>query len=193
MGNLHCANWSVSKISDKYEGALSAVPMLDRVKRKLLARKLKGINLVKIGVRASPTEVVYCVFDFERDEVVNVGKICIPKSLGVPEQLKHIRLNLLDVLREYEISEAGIRILEPTAQSISIERVQIEGVIQEAFASSNVKSYYIGQISSIASRVGIERNQFKPLVDGDVSFEGFEGWGDLSKTEREATLCAMGA
>lgn len=193
MGNLHCANWSVSKISDKYEGALSAVPMLDRVKRKLLARKLKGINLVKIGVRASPTEVVYCVFDFERDEVVNVGKICIPKSLGVPEQLKHIRLNLLDVLREYEISEAGIRILEPTAQSISIERVQIEGVIQEAFASSNVKSYYIGQISSIASRVGIERNQFKPLVDGDASFEGFEGWGDLSKTEREATLCAMGA
>ena len=97
------------------------------------------------------------------------------------------------MIREYEISEAGIRILEPTAQSISIERVQIEGVIQEAFASSNVRSYYVGQISSIASRVGVERNQFKPLVDGDASFEGFENWGDLSKTEREATLCAMGA
>lgn len=193
MGNLYYVNWSVSKISDKYEGALSAVPILERVKRKLSARKLKGINIVKIGVRASPTEVVYCVFDSERDEVVNIGKICIPKSLGVPEQLKHIRLNLLDVLREYEISEAGIRILEPTAQSISIERVQIEGVIQEAFASSNVRSYYVGQISSIASRVGVERNQFKPLVDGDASFEGFENWGDLSKTEREATLCAMGA
>lgn len=141
----------------------------------------------------SPAEVVYCVFDSDRDEVVNIGKISIPKSLEVPEQLKHIRLNLLDVLREYEISEAGIRTLESTAKRVSIERVQIEGVIQEAFASSSVKNYYIGQISSIASRIGIERNQFKPLVDGDTSLEGFENWNDLSKTEREATLCAIGA
>lgn len=148
---------------------------------------------MKIGVRASPTEVIYCVFDPELDRVENVGKISIPKSLGVPEQLKHIRLNLLDVLREYGISEAGIRILEPTAQSISVERVQIEGVIQEAFASSNVKSYYVGQISSISSRIGIERNKFKPLVDGEISLDGFENWHELSKTEREATLCAMGA
>lgn len=148
---------------------------------------------MKIGVRASPTEVIYCVFDSEEDQIINIGKISIPKSLGVPEQLKHIRLNLLDILREYDISEAGIRILEPTAQSISIERVQIEGVIQEAFASSNVKNYYIGQISSISSRIGIERTQFKPLVDGEESLEGFENWEGLSKTEREATLCAMGA
>lgn len=148
---------------------------------------------MKIGVRVSPAEVVYCVFDSDRDEVVNIGKISIPKSLEVPEQLKHIRLNLLDVLREYEISEAGIRTLESTAKRVSIERVQIEGVIQEAFASSSVKNYYIGQISSIASRIGIERNQFKPLVDGDTSLEGFENWNDLSKTEREATLCAIGA
>lgn len=148
---------------------------------------------MKIGVRASPTEVIYCVFDSKEDQIINIGKISIPKSLGVPEQLKHIRLNLLDILREYDISEAGIRILEPTAQSISIERVQIEGVIQEAFASSNVKNYYIGQISSISSRIGIERTQFKPLVDGEESLEGFENWEGLSKTEREATLCAMGA
>ena len=148
---------------------------------------------MKIGVRASPTEVTYCVFDPNNDAIVNIGKINIPKSLGVPEQLKHIRLNLLDVLREYEVLEAGIRILEPTAQSISIERVQIEGVIQEAFASSNVKSYYVGQISSISSRVGIDRTQFKPLVEGDTSLDGFENWHDLSKTEREAALCAIGA
>lgn len=148
---------------------------------------------MKIGVRASPTEVIYCVFDSNKNVIINIGKINIPKSLGVPEQLKHIRLNLLDVLREYEVLEAGIRILEPTAQSVSIERVQIEGVIQEAFASSNVKSYYVGQISSISSRVGIDRTQFKPLVEGETSLDGFENWNDLSKTEREAALCAIGA
>lgn len=148
---------------------------------------------MKIGVRASPTEVIYCVFDSNKNVIINIGKINIPKSLGVPEQLKHIRLNLLDVLREYEVLEAGIRILEPTAQGVSIERVQIEGVIQEAFASSNVKSYYVGQISSISSRVGIDRTQFKPLVEGETSLDGFENWNDLSKTEREAALCAIGA
>lgn len=148
---------------------------------------------MKIGVRASPTEVTYCIFDPNNDAIINIGKINIPKSLNVPEQLKHIRLNLLDVLREYEVLEAGIRILEPTAQSISVERVQIEGVIQEAFASSNVKSYYIGQISSISARVGIDRTEFKPLVEGEIILDGFENWHDLSKTEREAALCAIGA
>lgn len=148
---------------------------------------------MKIGVRASPTEVTYCIFDPNNDAIINIGKINIPKSLNVPEQLKHIRLNLLDVLREYEVLEAGIRILEPTAQSISVERVQIEGVIQEAFASSNVKSYYIGQISSISARVGIDRTEFKPLVEGETILDGFENWHDLSKTEREAALCAIGA
>lgn len=148
---------------------------------------------MKIGVRASPTEVVYCVFDTDRSEIINIGKISIPKSLGVPEQLKHVRLNLLDVLREYDITEAGIRILEPTAQRISIERVQIEGVIQEALASSEVRQYYVGQISNIASRNGLKRTEFKPLVDGEMMLEGFENWDDLTKTEREAVLCAMGA
>ena len=96
-------------------------------------------------------------------------------------------------MREYSILEAGIRILEPTAQRISIERVQIEGVIQEAFASSPIKSYYIGQISNISSRIGIKRTEFKPLVEGESAPDGFEGWGNLSKAEREAVLCAMGA
>lgn len=104
---------------------------------------------MKLGVRASPSEVVYCVIDDKKGEVITIGKITTPKSMNTPEALKHIRLNLIDILREYSILEAGIRILEPTAQRISIERVQIEGVIQEAFASSPLKSYYIGQISNI--------------------------------------------
>lgn len=153
----------------------------------------KGASGMKLGVRASPSEVTYCVIDEEKGEVITIGNITTPKSMNTPEALKHIRLNLIDILREYSIQEAGIRILEPTAQRISIERVQIEGVIQEAFASSPLKSYYIGQISNIASRIGIKRTEFKPLVEGENAPDGFEGWGELSKAEREAVLCAMGA
>lgn len=148
---------------------------------------------MKIGVRASPTEVVYCVLDSSECSIVTVDKIVIPKSLDVPEQLKHVRLNLLDILHEYEITHAGIRIFEPTARKIYIDRIQIEGVIQEAFASSSVKDYYVGQISSISARADIKRSDFKKIIDGDLDFPRIDNWNDFNKNEREAVLCALGA
>jgi hypothetical protein len=95
-------------------------------------------------------------------------------------------------MREYEIERAGIRVTESIAQSANIERIQIEGVIQEAFASSTLHSYYVGQIASISGRLGINRKQFRPLVDGD-EYPGVENWEKMSKAAREAILCAMGA
>lgn len=149
--------------------------------------------MMKLGLRASPTEVTYCIIDENAEKVVTIGEITVPLALNTPEQLKHIKLNLLDIIREYEIVKAGIRILEPTSQRIPIERVQIEGVIQEAFASSNLKSYYIGQISSISSRVKIPRTDFKKFIEGEKEFDRVENWEDLGAKQREATLCAMGA
>lgn len=148
---------------------------------------------MNLGVRTSPTEVTFCVFDPQEQNIKNISSIVVPKALTPPEQLKHIRLHILDILREYKVTHAGIRTLEATAQSVTISRVQIEGVIQEAFASSDIQSYYVGQISNISAKVGIPRTDFKLLVDGSKTLEGFEGWDDLSKEEREAALCAMGA
>lgn len=148
---------------------------------------------MNLGVRASPSEVTFCVLDPEKRTIRNISSIVVPKALSTPEQLKHIRLHILDILREYKVTHAGIRTLEATAQSVPVTRVQIEGVIQEAFASSDIQSYYVGQISNISAKAGIPRTDFKPLVDGSKTLEGFDGWEDLSKEEREASLCAMGA
>jgi hypothetical protein len=71
--------------------------------------------------------------------------------------------------------------------------LQIEGVIQEAFASSSLESYYCGQISSISSRLGIERTNFKKFVSGELNYEAVENWSDLDSIQREATLAALGA
>lgn len=147
----------------------------------------------KIGIRVSPKAIYYCIYNAENSEVVNIDKMVVPLSLEVPERLKYIRLNLLDIIREYGVKKAGIRTIEPNAKSPSVDRIHIEGVIQEAFASSNLESYYVGQISNISSRVGIERSRFKPLVDKDEQFSDFEGWKDLTKEQREAALCAIGA
>jgi hypothetical protein len=67
------------------------------------------------------------------------------------------------------------RSIEPSAQTQGIERIEIEGVIKEAFASSELVSYYVGHISSISARLGIERRAFKPLVDGEQEYP-VENW-----------------
>lgn len=145
-----------------------------------------------IGIRAAPKVVTFAIYDVEQDSIVNVEEIRIPAAFSTPDALKYLRSNLLDILREYEVECAGVRITEPNAQSMSIERIQIEGVIQEAFASSELRSYYVGQISSISKRLGFDRTRFKPIVGGENDL-GVENWDDMSKEGREAILCAIGA
>lgn len=145
-----------------------------------------------IGIRATPKSVTFAIFDTVGNSVINVEQIKIPAALSAPEALKYVRLSLLDVLKEYSVVSAGIRVTEPNARSISVERIQIEGVVQEAFASSDLQSYYVGQISSISKRLGFERKKFKPLIAGDDD-PGVENWNKMSKEAREAILCAMGA
>ena len=145
-----------------------------------------------IGIRATPNAVTFAIFDTEQGAIINVEEIKIPAAFPTPAGLKYLRSNLLDVLREYAVECAGVRVTEPSAISKSIERIQIEGVIQEAFASSDLHSYYVGQISSISKRLGFDRARFKPMIAGDED-PGVENWKKLSKEAREAILCAMGA
>lgn len=146
-----------------------------------------------IGIRAKPGEVTFAVLDAQDRRVANVETIKIPKALPAPDALKYIRNNILDLIREYEISRAGLRVTESTAQTLSVARIEIEGVIQEAFASSSLNFYYCGQISTIAARVGIARADFKPYVDGTKTLDVVENWGSLCREEREAVLAALGA
>jgi hypothetical protein len=148
--------------------------------------------MITIGIRAAPRVVTFAVYDSESRGVVNVEEIKIPAAFSVPDALKYLRSNLLDILREFKIAKAGIRASEPNAQNPSIERIQIEGVIQETFASSDLEAYYVGHISSISARIGIQRTEFKPLVAGEKEFD-VENWDKMSSAEREAVLCAVGA
>jgi hypothetical protein len=148
--------------------------------------------LITIGIRAAPSVVTFVVYDAEEDAVVNVEKLRIPIAFDVPDALKYVRNNLLDLLREYEVTYAGIRTTEPNAQSKNIQRIEIEGVIQEAFASSTLKGYYVGQISSISARLKIPRADFKQYVDCTKEWP-VDGWSALTNDAREALLCAIGA
>lgn len=147
--------------------------------------------MITIGIRAAPKAVTFAVYDSQAQAVVNVEEIIIPAAFEMPDRLKYVRSNLLDIIREYKVEQAGVRITEPTAEADRV-RVQLEGVIQEAFASSELVRYYIGQISSISSKVGIERTEFKLLVEGKQEYP-IESWSKMNTHAREALLCAVGA
>jgi hypothetical protein len=148
--------------------------------------------VITIGIRAAPRAVTFAVYDTENREIVNIEAIKIPAAFSRPDRLKYVRSNLLDILREFNVSKAGIRAIEPSSQSQSIERIELEGVIQESFASSGLIAYYVGHIASISAKLGIDRTRFRPLVEGQQSFP-VENWARMSREEREAVLCAVGA
>lgn len=145
---------------------------------------------MKIGIRVKPSAVTFAIIS--QKEIINVEDIVIPRAFETPDALKYIRNNLLDILREYKVIAAGIRATESTSQTHSIQRIQIEGVIQEAFASSSLRKYYIGQIASITSRLSVERSDFRKMVEGENMLD-IDGWAQFKPEMREAILCGMGA
>lgn len=146
-----------------------------------------------LGIRVTPCSVVIAIYDSAQNAIVNVEEIKIPKALPTPEALKYIRNSILDILREFDIEKAGLRIVESNSQTLNIRRIEIEGVIQEAFASSMLSSYFCGQISTIAAKLKMERSDFKLYVEGKKLYEQIEGWGQHSKEEKEAILTSLGA
>lgn len=146
-----------------------------------------------IGIRVAPKRVTFVVYDASESEILNVEEITVPKAMDTPEQLKFVRGTILDVIREYGVTRAGIRVSEAVAQNPSIERIELEGVIQEAFASSDVEAYFCGRIANIAARLGIARTQLKSHLDGDTDYAAVEDWMAHSKEQREAIVAAIGA
>ncbi|MGC5779847.1 hypothetical protein [Methylobacterium sp. NFXW15] len=146
-----------------------------------------------LGLRSAPKSVTFAIYNTDQRRILNVENLIIPIAFARPDALKFIRVNILDIIREYQVVKAGVRVAESVAQGDHTERTQIEGVIQEAFASSELNSYYIGQVSNISSKVGFDRRLFKSYVDGDECFNGVEGWEEMNKVQREAVLCAIGA
>ena len=146
-----------------------------------------------LGIRAKPCSVIIAVYDTERTSIVNVEEIKIPKALPTPEALKYIRNSILDILREFKIEKGGLRVVESNSQTLKIRRIEIEGVIQEAFASSMLFAYFCGQISTITAKLRMERTDFKLYIEGTKIYEAVENWNDHSKEEKEAILTALGA
>lgn len=151
---------------------------------------------IVLGIRVEPKSVSYAIIKAENDQynIEQIDIIKIPAALRTPEQLKYVRNTILDIVNQHNISFAGIRVAEGNSQNMNIERVYIEGVIQESFSSCNVKSYFVGRKISISSRLGIDNTIYDEYVSGKTNFDLVTNWVKATNNnKREATLVAMGA
>lgn len=127
-----------------------------------------------LGVRAAPKEASFAVFCTEAQQFVCIDLIKIPLILETPEKLKFIRNNILDILREYSVSRACIRVTESNSQNLNIDRLYIEGVIQEALSSSNVSCYANSRQKTICSKLGITPQEFRAITKKEQNFRDFD-------------------
>lgn len=113
--------------------------------------------MVSIGIRVTHNEVFYAIVKKEIDEekVISISSIKVINSLDESSKLMNIRNILITLIEQYNISRAGIKLMESNANvrindSIMF-RLNIEGVIKEVFSESSIKKYLMGRANNISA------------------------------------------
>ncbi|AXI27489.1 hypothetical protein CIB87_28180 [Priestia megaterium] len=153
-----------------------------------------------IGIRVMPKEIYYTVAEIDENSEISIGeegveKVILPIALDVPNRLAFIRQTFISIINEFEIENAGIRVVESVAKKVSIERMNIEGVIQELLANSTVKNYFVGTISTIAKHLSVKSTDLSEAFKSNEPLEDYDidDWSSLKKEEKESLMTALAA
>jgi hypothetical protein len=123
-----------------------------------------------IGIRATPKIVYYAIIeqDDEKNNLLSVDKVVLPVSMETPDKLNFIRKTIIDIINQYQVDHAGIKLTEGNAQKLNIERISIEGVVQELFSGCTIVKYFGGNISMISRLLEIPNNgSLKRIIKGE--------------------------
>lgn len=150
------------------------------------------MSLIGIGIRVTPKEIFYSIVENDNGtlELKTPAKIIVPVSLSFPEKLNFVRKTFKDIIFEFKCNRAGIRITEDVA-NLNIERVSYEAVIQELLASSSVEKYLPGKISTMCPRLGIDRKDYKLIVDNLIEYDLIEGFKSYNPLFKESILVCI--
>lgn len=150
--------------------------------------------MYSIGIRVSPNskspKLYYAVLkneDYEF-EITSSSYLNIPLALEFPDQLAYIRTNILSIISQYSITNAGLRVTETTAKSPSTQRMNIEGVVQELFANSTIEKYSVMKIAQMTRLLG--DSDVKSYIDATKIFAEIEDWNSYKLEERECLIVA---
>lgn len=156
------------------------------------------VPMVSIGIRAEGGSKIHyaIVTDADNFEINEISFLTAPDVYALPQQLKHIRYQLIDIIELYEVQCAVLRTQEnPAAVTVAVrDRMYFEGMIQEALASSNIVKFKAGRKQSVANLLTISTEDFENFKTGRAVFENFpsaEDWRALNESERESVLVAF--
>lgn len=152
-----------------------------------------------IGIRVTPKIIYYTISESIDDEIAigenGVEQLIVPKSFDIPKRLTYIRQTLYSIINEFEILNAGIRVVENNTKNFNIERINLEGVIQELLANSTVEDYFLGTINTLSKFLKIKNTTLSDaLKDGkELPDYSFEDWSSMKREERECLLTSISA
>lgn len=158
---------------------------------------------IGIGIRVySNKKIFYSIIEETSDSInfISIDKIIIPLAINVPERLNYIKNTLTDIISEYEINTALVRVREKTDFGVypitdnDIERFYIEGVLLESIAGSTVSKYKLGRIPNISPLIEIKSEDFKKFASGEKNYENIPedlDWSSLGKEERESIFACL--
>jgi len=148
-----------------------------------------------IGLRVSPSEVFYIVYEQQNDnfKIITKGKINEPAAYTYPQVLTYYRDHLSSIFKEYGIAKCGIKVAEPLSsrngRSDGVKkRMYTEGVIIELVNSKGIKMIY-GPFKTFATLLGIRKaSEYLEPTD----FCNISDWNKLNKNLKEASLAGLG-
>lgn len=152
--------------------------------------------MIGIGLRVYSNKKIFYTIIEETDESYNflsVDYINVPLAMNEPERLNYIRNTIIDIIAEYDINNALVRVKESlyNVRKKDVERFYIEGVLLESLAGSTISKYKLGQIATITMLINIERKNFKKLAFNELEFKEIPDsldWSAISIEERESIL-----
>jgi hypothetical protein len=158
--------------------------------------------MIAIGLRVySNSNIFYTII--EKDENGNliyksISNIFIPNAMEPAEQLNYVRNTLFDIIAEYSIEQAVVRVSEANINLTqnAIERFYVDGVILESLAASYVFKYRMGKIATITMLLNINREKFKLLTENKAEFEFLPEdmeWKFFTSEQRESILSCHAA
>jgi Holliday junction resolvasome RuvABC endonuclease subunit len=146
-----------------------------------------------LGIRVAPRCIYFCIIEEENGQIniLTVDTINVPVALDLPRCLSYIRTNVLSIIKEYGVKQAGLKMYEGNTQRVDTFRLNMEGVILELLADSSVEKYFQAYIKSIASRLESTPQEIKDMLSGNMVPFDIVDWEKYKKEHREAILTGL--
>ncbi len=150
-----------------------------------------------IGIRVYSDTIYYSIVDGTiNNAILKVNDVLsIPKAFEGGQAFAWVRSNILNICREFNITNGIIRTFEtksPMAKKAIAKRSRLEGVIAEALFSQGVNSK-ICMLATMSSLLKIQDKKSAKCYLDLEEFRGIDKWSDYKGYSKESIMAAVAA